>query len=79
MSVEERKALTLFKEHLKRYPDDPNNENVEKVVETLEKLKKRILVQQQVDMAEEAIEKGEGNPKSRQFPGGSSWLSHVLP
>jgi len=59
MSVEERKALTLFKEHLKRYPDDPNNENVEKVVETLEKLKKRILVQQQVDMAEEAIEKGE--------------------
>ncbi|MGH7830135.1 MAG: hypothetical protein ACREP8_08140, partial [Candidatus Binatia bacterium] len=59
MPVEERKALALYLEHLKRYPDDPGNGEVEKRVEALEKKKKAVLVRRQIDKAEEEIAKGE--------------------
>ena len=59
MSIEERKALTLYLKHLKRYPDDPENERVQKQVEALEKRKKQVLVEKHIEKAEEAIEKNE--------------------
>lgn len=59
MSVEERKALTLYLEHLKRYPNDPKNGELQKLVETLEKKKKRALVRKQIEKAEEAKRKKE--------------------
>ncbi|MBI2989350.1 MAG: hypothetical protein HYY45_21535, partial [Deltaproteobacteria bacterium] len=57
MSLEERKALTRYLEHLKRYPDDPKNGGVQKQVEALEKKKRASLVQKQVEKAEEAAQK----------------------
>lgn len=59
MSLEERKALTRYLDHLKRYPDDPKNAEVHKRVEVLEKKKKGLLVQKQIDKAEEAVGKGD--------------------
>jgi hypothetical protein len=59
MSVEERKALALYLEHLRRHPDDPKKEAIQKQVETLEKKKKNVLVQKQMEKAEEAIGKKE--------------------
>ncbi len=57
MPIEERRALALLYEHLKRYPDDPKNPEVRKQVEALEKKKRRALAQKQIEKAEEAIEK----------------------
>lgn len=57
MPIEERRALALLNEHLKRYPDDPRNPEVRKRVEELEKKKRRILAKKQVDKAEEALGK----------------------
>jgi hypothetical protein len=59
MSVEERKALALYLEHLRRHPDDPKKEAIQKQVEVLEKKKKSILVQKQIEKAEEATGKNE--------------------
>lgn len=59
MSIEERKALTLYREHLKRYPDDPQNGEVQKRVEYLEKKRKRVVAQKQITLAKEASAKGE--------------------
>jgi hypothetical protein len=57
MPIEERRALALLNEHLKRYPDDPRNPEVRKRVDELEKKKRRILAKKQVDKAEEALDK----------------------
>jgi hypothetical protein len=57
MPVEERRALTLLLEHLKRYPDDPQNGEVQKQADALEKRKKGVLLQKQIEKAEEAIGK----------------------
>jgi hypothetical protein len=57
MPIEERRALALLTEHLKRYPDDPRNPEVRKRVEELEKKKRRLLAQKQIEKAEEAIGK----------------------
>ena len=57
MPIEERRALALLNEHLKRYPDDPRNPEVRKKVEELEKKKRRVLAQKQVEKAEEAVGK----------------------
>ncbi|TAK07824.1 hypothetical protein EPO44_03500 [bacterium] len=65
ISPEERKALTHYLEHLKRYPDDPKNGEVRKQVEALEKKKKRVLVQKQIERAEEAA--GKGDPDTALF------------
>jgi hypothetical protein len=59
MSLEERKALTRYLDHLKRYPDNPRNAEVQKRVEVLEKKKKGFLVQKQIEKAEEAAGKGD--------------------
>ena len=59
MPIEERRALALLYEHLRRYPDEPKNAEVRKQIEALEKKKRRALVQQQIDKAEEAIDKKE--------------------
>lgn len=59
MAPEERRALTRYLEHLKRYPDDPKNGEVRKQVEALEKKKRALLVQKQVEKAEETTQKGE--------------------
>ncbi|MFQ5852060.1 MAG: hypothetical protein ACE5JU_15930 [Candidatus Binatia bacterium] len=59
MSIEERKALALYLEYLKRYPEDPKRKEILKVVEALKKKKQRILVQRHIEQAEEAMSKGE--------------------
>ncbi|MFQ5903219.1 MAG: tol-pal system YbgF family protein, partial [Candidatus Binatia bacterium] len=59
MSIEERKALTLYTKHLKKYPNDPRNSEVQKQVEALEKRKKRVLVQKQIEKAQKAMGEGE--------------------
>ena len=59
MSLEERKALAHYLEHLKRYPDDPKNREVQKQVKALERKKKVVLVQKQIEKAEETAGKGD--------------------
>ena len=59
MPIEERRALALLREHLRRYPDDPKNLEVRKLIEALEKKQKRAVAQRQIDKAKEAIEKKE--------------------
>ena len=58
MPTEERKALAHYREHLKRYPNDAKNGVVQKQAEALEKKKRKVLVQKQIEKAEEAAEKG---------------------
>jgi len=57
MPIEERRALALLNDHLRRYPDDPRNPEVRKRIEELEKKKRRVLAQKQLDRAEEALGK----------------------
>ncbi|HEY2989288.1 MAG TPA: hypothetical protein VGL11_16270 [Candidatus Binatia bacterium] len=57
MPIEERRALALLNEHLKRYPDDPKNPEIRKQIDALEKRKRRALAQKQLDKAEEALKK----------------------
>ncbi len=57
MPIEERRALALMNEHLRRYPDDPRNPEVRKRIEELEKKKRAVLAQKQVQRAEEALGK----------------------
>jgi tetratricopeptide (TPR) repeat protein len=59
MPFEERKALALYLEHVRRYPEDPENERVHKEIEVLEAKKKQALIGKQVEKAEKATEKGE--------------------
>ena len=59
MPIEERKALALYLEHLKRHPDDPKKGEIQKQVEALEKKRKSVLVQKQIEKAEEAFAKKE--------------------
>ena len=58
MPAEERKALAHYREHLKRYPNDAKNSEVQKQVEALEEKKRKVLVQKQIEKAEEAAGKG---------------------
>ncbi|MBI4488779.1 MAG: hypothetical protein HY694_06805, partial [Deltaproteobacteria bacterium] len=53
--------LTLYLEHLKRYPNDPQNGVIQKRVEALEKKKQSVLLQRQIEKAQEAMGKGELN------------------
>jgi tetratricopeptide (TPR) repeat protein len=59
MSIEERKALTLYLEYLKRHPNDPNRKEILKIIEALETKKKRFLVHKHIEKAEEALSEGE--------------------
>ena len=55
ISLEERMALTHYREHLKRYPADPQNPEAQKRAENLEKKKMAALVQKRIDDAEKAL------------------------
>lgn len=57
--LQERKALAHYREHLKRYPSDPQNPEVQKRAEILEKKKMAALVQKQIDESEKALKKGD--------------------
>lgn len=57
ISLQERKALTHYREHLKRYPDDPQNPEARKRADALEKKKTAALVQKRIDEAEKALKK----------------------
>jgi hypothetical protein len=57
MSIEERRALALLYEHLKRYPDDPKNPEIRNQIDAMEKKKRAVLAQKQIDKAEEALGK----------------------
>jgi len=59
MSVAERKALTLYLKHLKRYPEDPKRKEILEITAALQEKKKRVLVQTHLEEAEEAISNGE--------------------
>jgi len=59
MSIEQRRALARELDHLKRYPDDPRNAEIQSRVEGLEKQKVSVLVRKQLDKANEAIKKGD--------------------
>ncbi len=59
MSIEERRALTLYLEYLKRHPKDSNRKEILKIIEALETKKKRVLVHRHIEKAEEALGEGE--------------------
>ena len=59
ISVEERRALALYREHLRRYPGSRRREEIENRVAALEKKKKAVLVARAIEKAEEAMGKGE--------------------
>jgi tetratricopeptide (TPR) repeat protein len=59
MSSEERRALVLYHNHLKRHPDHPKAEAIRRQVEALEKTKRSVLVYQRIEKAEKAREKGD--------------------
>ena len=59
MSIEERKALALYRSYLKRYPESPQSEQIQRRIEALEKKKQTVLVRQRLENAEEATGKGE--------------------
>ena len=59
MSIEERKALALYRSYLKRYPESPQSEQIQKQIEALEKRKQTVVVQKRLEKAEEAVGKGE--------------------
>ena len=64
MPIEERRALARDLDHLKRYPNDPQNSEILKRVEALEKSKRTILVKKQLAKANEAKSKGDLNQAS---------------
>ncbi len=59
MPIEERRALARGLDHLKRYPDDPRNDEILKQLERLQKKRKEALVARQLKLAHEAAGKGE--------------------
>lgn len=59
MPIQERRALARDLEHLKRFPDDPRNNEIKKQVEQLDKKKKEALVRKQIDRAKEALAKSD--------------------
>lgn len=59
MSIEERKALALLQNHLKRYPDHPQAEPIREQVQALEKKKHRALAKRRREKAEAAFKQGD--------------------
>jgi len=59
MPFEERKALDLYQQYLKRYPEDRHREEVEKIIEDLQKKKTKALTRQHIKEAEEAMDQGD--------------------
>jgi hypothetical protein len=80
MPVEERRALARYLDHLKRFPDDPRNQAMQKQIEALDRKKTTALTRKQIDKAKEALSKGDPekasffiemaafiDPKSKEF------------
>ena len=61
MSEEDRRALALYREYLKRNPTDPKNAEIWQRVETLERKHKNLLVTRELEKAQEALRKGDIN------------------
>ncbi|MGH7845745.1 MAG: hypothetical protein ACREQW_11325 [Candidatus Binatia bacterium] len=61
MSEEDRRALALYREYLKRNPADPKNAEIWKRVETLERKQKSLLLTRELEKAQEALRKGDVN------------------
>lgn len=59
MSIEQRRALARELDHLKRYPDDPRNAEIQKRAEALDKQKISALVRKQLAKANAASKKGD--------------------
>jgi hypothetical protein len=59
MSPDQRRALARDLDHLKRYPDDPQNAEILKRVGKLEEDKKNALVRKQLSRANDALKKQE--------------------
>ncbi len=59
MPYEERKALDLYLKYLKRYPNDPHRQKVEKIVADLQNKKQKDLTHQHIKEAEDAMDRGE--------------------
>ena len=57
MSEEDRRALALYRDYLKRNPADPKNEEIQKRLEALGKNQKQDLVARELDKAGEALKK----------------------
>ena len=57
MPIEERRALTLYRAHLKRHAEDPKNREVRKQADALDKKKTAQLVWKRIEKAEEASQK----------------------
>ncbi|MBI4527206.1 MAG: hypothetical protein HY695_25720 [Deltaproteobacteria bacterium] len=59
MPTEERRALAHLLEHLKRYPDDPQNREVRMQADALLDKKKKALARKQIEKAKEAADSGD--------------------
>ncbi len=59
MPIEERRALARDLDHLKRYPDDPHNEEIIKRVKKLNAKKQKLLIKKQLDKSRETAAKGD--------------------
>jgi hypothetical protein len=57
MPIEERRALARSLDHLKRYPDDPRNDEIRRRVESLEKKKAAALARKQLAKSAEAAKR----------------------
>ena len=57
MSSRERKALVLYREFLRRAPEEPGVEEVEEKVRQLEEQKKQALLERELQQAEVWFEK----------------------
>ncbi len=59
MPIGERQALALYRHFLKLYPEDPEREKVEKLVEGLEKKKRGYLTSRYLERSEDAADEGD--------------------
>jgi tetratricopeptide (TPR) repeat protein len=59
MPIEERRALVLYREHLRRYPGHSRNEEVKAAADDLERKKKRVILERELKRAEEAFGKND--------------------
>lgn len=67
MTMEERKALVLYRQFLARHPEDPEARRVEKDVARLHDKKRKALVAQQIARGEKALETGDVWTAERSF------------
>jgi hypothetical protein len=59
MPIEERRALARELDHLKRFPEDPRNEELRARIEKRDKRKRSALARKQISQARQAAKKGD--------------------